>query len=99
MKVVAAYLLAALGGNATPSAEDISKILSSGEELLKSGCTMMLYVEGSRRICSLSRRRVDDEPPTPPSPDLLAVGIEADSERVATLLKEVDGKDINEVSS
>ncbi|KFM22404.1 60S acidic ribosomal protein P2 [Auxenochlorella protothecoides] len=54
VKVVAAYLLAALGGNATPSAEDISKILSS-------------------------------------------VGIEADSERVATLLKEVDGKDINEI--
>ncbi len=30
MKVVAAYLLAHLGGNANPSAADISKILSSG---------------------------------------------------------------------
>eukprot|EP01111_Echinosteliopsis_oligospora_P000835 TRINITY_DN109_c0_g1_i1.p2 TRINITY_DN109_c0_g1~~TRINITY_DN109_c0_g1_i1.p2 ORF type:complete len:118 (+),score=58.65 TRINITY_DN109_c0_g1_i1:599-952(+) len=29
MKYVAAYLLAVLGGNATPSASDISKILSS----------------------------------------------------------------------
>jgi len=29
MKVVAAYLLAHLGGNANPSADDISKILSS----------------------------------------------------------------------
>lgn len=31
MKVVAAYLLANLGGNASPSADDIKKILSSGE--------------------------------------------------------------------
>ncbi len=31
MKVVAAYLLAALGGNASPGAADIKKILSSGE--------------------------------------------------------------------
>ena len=30
MKVIAAYLLAQLGGNASPSAADISKILSSG---------------------------------------------------------------------
>ena len=30
MKVVAAYLLANLGGKATPTADDISKILSSG---------------------------------------------------------------------
>ena len=30
MKVVAAYLLAALGGNAAPSEADIKKILSSG---------------------------------------------------------------------
>lgn len=74
VKVVAAYLLAALGGNATPSAEDISKILSSGEKLLKPGCTMMLYVEGSRRICSLSRRRVDDEPPTPLPPTSSQLG-------------------------
>ena len=30
MKVVAAYLLAGLGGNAAPSEADIKKILSSG---------------------------------------------------------------------
>jgi hypothetical protein len=30
MKVIAAYLLAALGGNTTPSAEDIKSILESG---------------------------------------------------------------------
>jgi large subunit ribosomal protein LP2 len=29
MKTVAAYLLCVLGGNATPSAEDVSKVLSS----------------------------------------------------------------------
>jgi hypothetical protein len=31
MKVVAAYLLAHLAGNASPSAADISKILSAGK--------------------------------------------------------------------
>lgn len=30
MKVVAAYLLAVLGGNTTPSAEDLKDILGSG---------------------------------------------------------------------
>ncbi|KAG0626789.1 hypothetical protein M758_2G152000 [Ceratodon purpureus] len=54
MKVVAAYLLALLGGNASPSAKDIEAILGS-------------------------------------------VGAEADSDRVALLLKELEGKDILEV--
>ncbi|KAJ3102522.1 60S acidic ribosomal protein P2 [Physocladia obscura] len=54
MKYVAAYLLATVGGNASPSAKDIKAILSS-------------------------------------------VGIEADSSRIANLLAEVDGKDINEL--
>ncbi|KAJ3222193.1 60S acidic ribosomal protein P2 [Clydaea vesicula] len=54
MKLIAAYLLAQLGGNATPSAKDIKKILSS-------------------------------------------VGIEADAERLKTLLSELEGKDINEI--
>jgi large subunit ribosomal protein LP2 len=31
MKVVAAYLLALLGGNASPSAKDIESILGSGQ--------------------------------------------------------------------
>lgn len=30
MKVVAAYMLATLGGNASPSADDLKKILGSG---------------------------------------------------------------------
>ncbi|KAK9918445.1 hypothetical protein WJX75_004144 [Coccomyxa subellipsoidea] len=54
MRVISAYLLAVLGGNSSPSADDINKILGS-------------------------------------------VGIEADSERVDALLKELDGKDITEV--
>lgn len=31
MKVIAAYLLAVLGGNTSPSAEDLKDILGSGE--------------------------------------------------------------------
>lgn len=54
MRVISAYLLAVLGGNSSPSADDINKILGS-------------------------------------------VGIEADSDRVDALLKELEGKDITEV--
>ncbi|CAI5475745.1 unnamed protein product [Closterium sp. Yama58-4] len=54
MKVVAAYLLALLGGNASPAAADIKSILSS-------------------------------------------VGAEADDDRIDLLLKQLEGKDINEV--
>jgi len=54
MKHLAAYLLLTIGGNTSPSAEDIKTVLAS-------------------------------------------VGIEADCDRVDTLLKEVKGKDINEV--
>ncbi|KAG6547401.1 hypothetical protein Mapa_010849 [Marchantia paleacea] len=54
MKVVAAYLLALLGGNASPSAKDLTAILSS-------------------------------------------VGAEADKDKIAFLLKELEGKDILEV--
>eukprot|EP00475_Leptophrys_vorax_P008352 TRINITY_DN1538_c0_g4_i1.p2 TRINITY_DN1538_c0_g4~~TRINITY_DN1538_c0_g4_i1.p2 ORF type:complete len:113 (+),score=26.55 TRINITY_DN1538_c0_g4_i1:126-464(+) len=54
MKVVAAYLLALLGGNASPSAADIKSILGS-------------------------------------------VGAEADDDRIELLLKQLAGKDINEV--
>ncbi|KAF8467773.1 60s acidic ribosomal protein-domain-containing protein [Kalaharituber pfeilii] len=56
MKHLAAYLLLGLGGNSSPSASDISAVLSS-------------------------------------------VGIEADDDRVNTLLKELEGKDINELIS
>jgi len=34
MKVVAAYLLALLGGNTSPSAEDLKNILASGKHTL-----------------------------------------------------------------
>ena len=54
MKVIAAYLLAVLGGNASPDAAAINKILDS-------------------------------------------VGAEADAEAVASLLKEVEGKDVWEL--
>jgi hypothetical protein len=45
MKIVAAYLLAHLGGNASPAAADINKILSSGAcasvaERSPSSCTI-----------------------------------------------------------
>ena len=55
MKHLAAYLLLGLGGNSSPSAEDIKEVLG-------------------------------------------AVGIEADEERLTSLLSELEGKDINEVS-
>ena len=54
MRYVAAYLLAALGGNASPSATDIKKILDS-------------------------------------------VGIEADDAHLNKVIKELSGKDIEEV--
>jgi large subunit ribosomal protein LP2 len=55
MKHLAAYLLLQLGGNSSPSAEDIKTVLSS-------------------------------------------VGIEADEDRLSTLISELEGKDINTVS-
>ncbi|KAG2485181.1 hypothetical protein HYH03_016070 [Edaphochlamys debaryana] len=54
MRVVSAYLLAVLGGKASPTADDINKILSS-------------------------------------------VGVEADAEKVSSLLKQLEGKDLQEV--
>ena len=54
MKHLAAYLLLGLGGNTSPSADDVKGVLS-------------------------------------------AVGIEADDERLESLLSELEGKDIGEV--
>lgn len=54
MKHLAAYLLLTLGGNTSPSADDVKEVLS-------------------------------------------AVGIEADDDRLTSLLGELEGKDINEV--
>jgi len=54
MKHVAAYLLLVLGGNDSPSADDVSKALSS-------------------------------------------VGVEVDQERLDALMKDLEGKDLNEL--
>jgi large subunit ribosomal protein LP2 len=54
MRHLAAFLLLQIGGNASPSAADVKKVLS-------------------------------------------AVGIEADDERLKTLISELKGKDINQV--
>ncbi len=54
MRYLAAYLLLAIGGNATPSAEDITNVVT-------------------------------------------AAGGEADADRIAALLAELEGKDINEL--
>ena len=54
MSVMSVYLMLVLGGNATPSAADVSTALSS-------------------------------------------VGVEADSERLNTLISELEGKDLNEL--
>ncbi|KAF9081971.1 60S acidic ribosomal protein P2, partial [Mortierella sp. AD031] len=54
MKYLAAYLLLTIGGNAAPSAKDITALLAT-------------------------------------------VGIEAESERIETLIAQLAGKDINEV--
>jgi large subunit ribosomal protein LP2 len=54
MRHLAAYLLLQIGGNASPSAADVKKVLS-------------------------------------------AVGIEADDERLKTLISELKGKNINQV--
>lgn len=56
MRHIAAYLLLQIGGNASPSADDVKKVLS-------------------------------------------AVGIEADDDRLDTLISELEGKDINAVRS
>jgi large subunit ribosomal protein LP2 len=56
MKLIAAYLLLQLGGNASPSASDIKALLET-------------------------------------------VGVEAEQERLDKLISELEGKDINEVSS
>lgn len=54
MKHLAAYLLLTIGGNSSPSASDVKKVLDS-------------------------------------------VGIEADDERLSTLISELNGKDLQEV--
>lgn len=43
MKVVASYLLAVLGGNTTPSADDLKHILGSGTPFLSDSFTSDFY--------------------------------------------------------
>jgi ribosomal protein L12E/L44/L45/RPP1/RPP2 len=53
MKVVAAYLLAGLGGNAAPSEADIKKILSSGARRRRGcGASCSMRGCGGRAACS-----------------------------------------------
>uniref|UniRef100_K3WA32 60S acidic ribosomal protein P2 n=1 Tax=Globisporangium ultimum (strain ATCC 200006 / CBS 805.95 / DAOM BR144) TaxID=431595 RepID=K3WA32_GLOUD len=54
MRYIAAYLLAVLGGNESPSAADVTKIISS-------------------------------------------VGVEVDAERLAKVISELEGKDVNKI--
>lgn len=55
MKQLAAYLLLVLGGNASPSVEDIKKVLSSvGIETDENQATKLITsLEGKVRVCLL----------------------------------------------
>lgn len=102
LQVVAAYLLAALGGNAAPKEADIKKILSSGalppgeQQWLGSEAESSLaaQTQGLVGAAAAGVQHASDAVPSAHSP---AVGIEAESERVAKLLSELEGKDVNEV--
>lgn len=125
VQVVAAYLLAALGGNAAPAEADIKKILSSGAQLQ---CMNGAAVDGApcaaavvhqqhgkeRRLgtdrsaaphtcsssaCSAAPQAADRRLLLAALACCLAVGIEADAERVQKLLSELEGKDIQEVTN
>jgi ribosomal protein L12E/L44/L45/RPP1/RPP2 len=53
MKVVAAYLLAHLGGKASPAADDINAILSSGEFYIVPVLFKAGSVSGLRKKCKM----------------------------------------------
>ncbi|KAL5974609.1 hypothetical protein ACLOJK_031279 [Asimina triloba] len=83
MKVVAAFLLAVLGGNPNPCANDLKKILGSGISVIQMAMTdekLHSNITGGRRACL----EVD-------------VGAEADDDRIELLLSEVAGKDVAEL--
>ena len=82
MKVIAAYLLAVLGGNLTPSAEDLKQILGSGVHLDPA------YFLIHQILHSLNHENMVH---------FYAVGAEADDDRIEFLLSEVKGKDITEL--
>ena len=103
MKVAAAYLLAKLGGNDAPTADDISKILGSGMFLFNVSTgrwpwIAFIHGPGDWRAaanhwphytrfwfiqwCVLC---------------LLVVGVDSDADSAALLIKELEGKDVEEV--
>jgi large subunit ribosomal protein LP2 len=89
MKVVAAYLLAVLGGNTCPTAEDLKHILGSGNLFFPSPHYVFLfplldpYIFFGKMIGFLVFG--------------LAVGADADDDRIELLLSSVKGKDITEL--
>ena len=98
-------LQAVLGGNSSPSADDINKILGSGQpsHLLAAVCVASSL---QTRAACLNTNSVMKPSMRVHHSHLMrcqvktagvAVGIEADSERVEALLKELEGKDITEV--
>ncbi|BBH05116.1 60S acidic ribosomal protein family [Prunus dulcis] len=99
MKVVAAYLLAVLGGKTSPSAADLKDILGSAPVLEHLNPTFMEELES----CALAPLNIVQY-----SVPLLAlvnfilgwhfgIGAEADGDRIELLLSEVKGKDITEL--
>ncbi|KAK4396746.1 60S acidic ribosomal protein P2 [Sesamum angolense] len=90
MKIVAAYLLAVLGGNTTPSAEDLKDILGSGFWDLEfsngvSGFGLYCWPFDSLPAVDVKNRKSGQ------------VGAEADEDRIELLLAQVKGKDITEL--
>ncbi|KAL0390634.1 UNVERIFIED_CONTAM: 60S acidic ribosomal protein P2 [Sesamum calycinum] len=85
MKIVAAYLLAVLGGNTTPSAEDLKDILGSDQNF---SLTAIRQFYVFRPFDSLPAVDVQNRK---------SVGAEADEDRIELLLAQVKGKDITEL--
>jgi large subunit ribosomal protein LP2 len=81
MRHLAAYLLLVVGGNATPSAEDVKALLGMRFSYLRSRAYMIFKMHFIL-LFSLPE----------------TVGIESDSERLTSLLSELEGKDLAEVS-
>ena len=120
-------LQAVLGGNSSPSADDINKILGSGVQLFSPGdvhsrtpagaetpavtrsrcscivgtaCPVQCVWSQQRKDHSMVRRAIGrgaDRLSGVVGCVWLAVGIEADSDRVEALISELEGKDIAEV--
>lgn len=84
MKLIAAYLLAVLGGNADPSAADLKNILSSGKASPHFLIVLVFLFALTRALWVFQWRT-------------LAVGCDAKDDRIKFLLSEVKGKDITEL--